>query len=124
MFIMLAYVSRLVLDLSSRHLPFLCHDAIVSFVSALASDLAACDCVHLALSHVASPTMRIAGPCWDEHARCRGGGEDLRPDCFPSLCLLVVGVGCGANFLAGEGVLEVCLARLAGSVEDPLEGSV
>ena len=56
-------------------------------------------------------------------ARYRGGGQDLRPMFFPSLCLLDGRGRSVGSFLTDEGVLEVRLAGLAKSVFDPIGGS-
>ena len=70
------------------------------------------------------PSLHTVGLCLSECARYRGGGQDLRPMFSPSLCLLD-GRGRSAGiFLAGGGVLEVCLARVAKSVWGLIGGLV
>ena len=68
------------------------------------------------------PSLHTVGLCLGEHARYRGGGQDLRPMFFPSLCLLDGRGRSVGSFLTGGGVLEVRLARLAESVFDPTGG--
>ena len=68
------------------------------------------------------PSLHTVGLCLGERARYRGGGQDLRPMFSPSLCLLDGRGRTVGSFLAGGGVLEVCLARLAESVFDPIRG--
>ena len=68
------------------------------------------------------PSLHTVGLCLGKRARYRGGGQDLRPMFFPSLCLLDGGGRSVGSFLTGEGVLEVRLAGLAESVFDPIGG--
>jgi len=67
-------------------------------------------------------SLHTMGLCLGECARCRGGGQDLRPIFSPSLCLLDGRDRSVGTFLAGGGVLEVRLSRLAESVCDPIGG--
>ena len=68
------------------------------------------------------PSLHTVGLCLGERARYRGGGQDLRPMFFPSLCLLDGRGRSVGSFLTGGGVLEVRLAGLAESVFDPIGG--
>ena len=67
-------------------------------------------------------SLHTAGLCFGERARYRGGGQDLRSIFSPFLCWLDGRGRCVCAFLAGGGVLEVRLARLAESVCDPIGG--
>ena len=67
-------------------------------------------------------SLRTVGLCFGERARYRGGGHDLRFIFSPFLCLLDGRDRSVGAFLAGGGVLEVCLARFAESVCDPTGG--
>ena len=67
-------------------------------------------------------SLHTVGLCLGECARYRGGGQDLRPIFSPSLCLLDGRDRSVGTFLAGGGVLEVRLARLAELVCDPIGG--
>ena len=68
------------------------------------------------------PSLHTVGLCLGERARYRGGGQDLRPMFFPSLCLLDGRCRSVSIFLTGGGVLEVRLAGLAESLFDPIWG--
>jgi len=68
------------------------------------------------------PSLHTVGLCLGERAQYRGGGQDLSPMFFPSLCLLDGRGRSVGSFLTGGGVLEVRLARLAESVCDPIGG--
>jgi len=68
------------------------------------------------------PSLHTMGLCLGEHARYRGGGQDLCPMFSPFLCLLDGRGRSVCSFLAGGGVLEVHLARLAELVCDPIGG--
>ena len=67
-------------------------------------------------------SLHTVGLCFGERARYRGGGHDLRFIFSPFLCLLDGRDRSVGAFLAGGGVLEVCLARLAELVCDPIGG--
>ena len=67
-------------------------------------------------------SLHTVGLCLGERARYRGGGQDLRPMFFPSLCLLDGRGRSVGSFLTGGGVLEVRLARCADSLFDPAGG--
>ena len=65
-------------------------------------------------------SLHTVGLCLGKRARYKGDGQDLHPIFSPSLCLLDGRDRSVGTFLAGGGVLEVRLARLAESVCDPI----
>ena len=67
-------------------------------------------------------SLHAVGLYLGERARYRGGGQDLRSIFSPSMCLPDGRDRSVGTFLAGGGILEVRLARLAESVCDPIGG--
>ena len=67
-------------------------------------------------------SLHTVGLCLGDCARYRGGGQDLRPMFFPSLCLLDGRGRSVGSFLTGGGILEVRLVRLADLVFDLIGG--